>query len=136
MFETVLATPYDLTSIAVPQNAQEGITTFYAKEDASTIVKWNKWVAYKAQPWPAASWTEMYRFEKGDKATGLIYNAPAVGSAKWIDETKVLKQAFNALHGAGLLSLVLGISAYAFWWLTSSIETIENAHEGLTNLSY
>ena len=91
MFETVLATPYDLTSIAVPQNAHIGITTFYAVKDASDSAKWDSWVAYKAQPWPAASWTEMYRFEKGDKATGLIYNAPAVGSAKWIDETEVLK---------------------------------------------
>ena len=31
-FETVLATPYDLTSIAVPQKSQEGITIFYTPE--------------------------------------------------------------------------------------------------------
>ena len=117
MFETVLATPYDLTSIATPQKAQAGITTFYVPDPSSadkTGTKWDKWSGYKAQPWPAASFTEMYRFEMGDKAVGLIYNAPASGSAKWIDESKVLLGAYNALKGASLVTFLVGITAVAF----------------------
>ena len=33
----------------------------------------------------------MYRFEAGDKATGLIYNADGANSAKWYDETVKLE---------------------------------------------
>ena len=53
----------------------------------------------------------MYRFEKDDKATGLIYNAPASGSSKWIDETKTLLGAFDALRNASMLAAVFGIMA-------------------------
>uniref|UniRef100_A0A7S3MNS6 Uncharacterized protein n=1 Tax=Favella ehrenbergii TaxID=182087 RepID=A0A7S3MNS6_9SPIT len=116
-FETVLATPYDLTSIAAPQKSQIGITIFYvptSQQNAASNDSLNSWTGYKSQPWPAASWTEMYRFEKDDKATGLIYNAPATGASKWLDESKTLKGAFNALTGATLLSLVAGICAISF----------------------
>ena len=34
-FETVLATPYDLTSIAEPQKKQTGITVFYVPDSAT-----------------------------------------------------------------------------------------------------
>ena len=57
----------------------------------------DSWHGFKAQPWPAASWTEMYRFEKDDKATGLIYNAPVSGAKRWLDETKTLKLAYSSL---------------------------------------
>ena len=74
-FETVLATPYDLTSIAAPQKSHVGITIFYVPTALQSLANNNTldaWTGFKAQPWPAASWTEMYRFEKDDKATGMI----------------------------------------------------------------
>ena len=117
-FETVLATPYDLTSIAVPQKSQEGITIFYTPEAQKTKAadnqSLNSWYGYKAQPWPAATWTEMYRFEKDDVAVGLIYSAPATGSSRWIDEKKTLKFGYYSLAGASILSLVAGITALMF----------------------
>ena len=56
----------------------------------------------------------MYRFEKDDKAVGLIYNSPATGSNKWIDEQMILKSAFNSLQGAAIATLVVGIAAVSF----------------------
>ena len=115
MFETVLATPYDLTSITTPQNAHEGITTFFVVSKGVTSNLWDSWYAYKAQPWPAASWSEMYRFEKGDKATGLIYNSPADGSAKWLDETKTLVGAYDAIRNASMFTAVFGLLAMSLF---------------------
>ena len=74
----------------------------------------DSWYGYKAQPWPAATWTEMYRFEKDDLAVGLIYSAPAEGSKRWIDEKKTLNFGYYSLAGASILSLVAGISALMF----------------------
>jgi len=58
----------------------------------------------------------MYRFEKGDEATGLIFNNAGADTAldKWMDERKTLNFAFNSLSGATIASLILGITALAF----------------------
>ena len=56
----------------------------------------------------------MYRFEKDDKATGLIYNQPATGSAKWLDETKTLAFAYNSVAGSTILALLAGVTVLAF----------------------
>ena len=80
--------------------AHTGITTFYVPAALTTSSggsKIDSWTGFKAQPWPAATWTEMYRFEKGDKATGMIYSSPATGAARWLDEKKTLNTAYNSL---------------------------------------
>jgi len=84
------------------------------KTTASNGNSLDSWTGYKAQPWPAATWTEAYRFEKDDKAVGLIYNAPATGNARWIDEQMTLKFGYHSLTGATILSLVAGISVLYF----------------------
>jgi len=71
----------------------------------------NSWIGYKAQPWPAASWAEKYRFEKGDKAIGYIYNKPATNNAKWIDEIKTLASAFNALAGGSAVAIAATVAS-------------------------
>lgn len=63
------------------------------------------------QPWPAAAFTESYRFEKGDKATGYIYNYAAIEAKRWLDETKVLNE---ALLGATLLSVGATVASLLF----------------------
>ena len=40
----------------------------------------------------------MYRFEKGDKAVGLIYNNDGSNAGKWIDEEMTLAGAFLGLE--------------------------------------
>ena len=57
----------------------------------------------------------MYRFEKGDKATGLIYNSPADGSAKWLDETKTLVGAYDAIRNASMFTAVFGLLAMSLF---------------------
>lgn len=42
----------------------------------------------------------MYRFEKGDKASGMIFNADGEDAGKWIDEEKTLASAFIGLETA------------------------------------
>jgi len=115
-FETVLATPYDLTSISTVQKAYEGITTFSISNKSLNAVgqKLDSWVGTKVQPWPAASYTEMYRFEKGSKATGYIYNYVGIDSKRWLDETKILNEAVRAFVGASLLSLGTAIGTLLF----------------------
>lgn len=66
---------------------------------------YNFFTGYKQQPWPAASWSEMYRFEKGDKATGYIYNKNGSNSAKWIDETKTLNWAVAAFSPSAVVTV-------------------------------
>ena len=90
-FETVLADPYDLSSIEVPTEKYIGITVFHITDntDASEISAarpFKQFTAKKLQPWPNSSWAEMYRFEKGDKAVGLIYNNDGSNADHWIDE--------------------------------------------------
>ena len=87
-FQTVLADPYDLSSIEVPTDQAEGITTFHIDDvtDTATYDPYITFYATKVQPWPNSSWAEMYRFEKGDRANGLIYNNEGSNADKWIDE--------------------------------------------------
>ena len=71
------------------------------------------WDGYKAQPWPAAAWSEMYRFEKEDKAVGLIYDPAATGSARWIDEEFILASAVSlASTTASAIGLLLAYSSF------------------------
>ena len=51
----------------------------------------------------------MYRFEKDDKAVGLIYNSDGSNAGKWIDEEMTLNGAFLGLEA---------IAATAFTCLT------------------
>ena len=61
------------------------------------------------QPWPAAGWSEKFRFEKGNKAVGYVHNAlGADNKEKWIDETKSLNGALYSIGMslAGIASLI------------------------------
>ena len=67
-----------------PESTYVGITTFYINDETDASVgTFYVWSGYKAQPWPADSWEDMYRFEKGDKATGYVYDYEATDAAKW-----------------------------------------------------
>ena len=67
-----------------PSSTYVGITTFYTNDETDVSVgTFYVWSGYKTQPWPAASWEDMYRFEKGDLATGYVYDYGATDSAKW-----------------------------------------------------
>ena len=69
--------------------------------DQTAIDAGNRFLQFtgtKLQPWPNSSWAEMYRFEKGDKAVGLIYNNDGSNSAKSIDEQMTLEHAFLGLE--------------------------------------
>lgn len=78
------------------------VDTSYTMTDGDN---YNFFTGYKQQPWPAASWSEMYRFEKGDKATGYIYNKNGSNSAKWIDETKTLNWAVAAFSPSAVVTV-------------------------------
>ena len=102
-FQTVLADPYDLTSIEEPTKKYAGISIFYITDNTTQTEidasrPFQQFTGKKLQPWPNSSWAEMYRFEKGDKAIGLIYNSDGSNSAKWIDEEMVLNSAFLGLE--------------------------------------
>jgi len=56
----------------------------------------------------------MYRFEKGDLATGYIYDAIATDAKRWLDETNTLNSALNSLQGAALLICACTLAALAF----------------------
>ena len=91
----MLADPYDLSSMAQPSSTYVGITTFYTV-DESTTGTYYKWSGYKAQPWPAPSWEDMYRFEKGEEAIGYIYDSGATSANKWaLASTKFLNSAIG-----------------------------------------
>ena len=112
-FEVSTSSPYEVQQTTI-QNAYTGINTFKIAVTKNEG-KPDSWYGLKAQPWPAAAYTEMYRFEKDVKAIGYIYNKPAIGNKKWIDEIKVLKSAFDGLiGGASTLALVAGISSMLF----------------------
>lgn len=118
-FAVSTASPYEITQTSI-QKAYSGITTFYVPDATisyplpGTPAKPNSWIGYKAQPWPAASWAEKYRFEKGDDAAGYIYNKPATNNAKWIDEIKELQSAFNALAGGS--TVVIAATVASLLW--------------------
>ena len=108
----VLASPYDLSSMAVPSSTYVGITTFYIVDESSSGTLYT-WSGYKAQPWPAASWDDMYRFEKGDLATGYIYDPGQTDSAKWqIETTRTLAGAVEKLSNLTLTASMLTFLAY------------------------
>ena len=96
-FVDVLASPYNLASIQAVSQQYEGITIFSI---ANNLNVYSSWDGYKAQPWPAAAFSEMYRFEAGDKAMGYIYNKTGTDAAKWIDELVTLKGAMSGLSTA------------------------------------
>ena len=70
-FTTILAPPYDLAELEVPEDLYTGITVFYISDKG---VNMKKFTGTKVQPWPEEGWYNMYRFESGDKATGLVYD--------------------------------------------------------------
>jgi hypothetical protein len=94
-FVTILSDPYVMTDISDVSSGYEGITTFHIVTAESDYTDFNYWVGIKAQPWPAAAWSESFRFEKGDKATGYIFNKNGSGADKWYDETMTLNDALN-----------------------------------------
>ena len=112
-FQTVLADPYDLSSIEAPTDKYTGITIFYVEDKTDDVEAgeiaagrpFKTFEGYKVQPWPNSSWAEMYRFEKGDDAVGLIYNSDGTNAGKWIDEQRTLNSAmasFEALAATAL----------------------------------
>ena len=109
---TVLASPYDLSSMPQPSSTYIGITTFYVV-DESDSGDFSHWSGYKAQPWPAATFDDMYRFEKGDQATGYIYDPGATDSAKWqIESTRTLNSAVGDLSSLTRAASMLTLLAY------------------------
>ena len=54
----------------------------------------------------------MYRFEKGDRAAGLIYNADGADSKKWIDEIKELNSATMGLEASSLAATAFSCLTY------------------------
>ena len=112
-FQTVLADPYDLSSIEAPTDKYTGITIFYV-EDLTDVAEageiaagrpFKTFTGYKVQPWPNSSWAEMYRFEKGDDAVGLIYNSDGTNAGKWIDEQRTLNSAMASLEALAATAL-------------------------------
>ena len=102
-FQTVLADPYDLSSIEVPTDKYTGITVFHITDNTTQSEidagrPYQQFTGKKIQPWPNSSWAEMYRFELGDKAVGLIYNNDGSNAGKWIDEEMTLNGAFLGLE--------------------------------------
>lgn len=104
-FVAVTADPYDMTTLTVPDNLYEGINKFYVNSattvtdeyDSATTDNPQFWTGYKLQPWPAAAYSEKYRFEEGDKAMGYVYNYAATGKARWTDEEATLKGAMSGI---------------------------------------
>ena len=46
-FETVLSSPYDLSSISVPAAQYEGITIFHIDSSGTDETNYNYWTGYK-----------------------------------------------------------------------------------------
>ena len=114
----MLASPYDLSSIEAPSDKYSGITIFYiedktSKDEIDAARPFKHWYGTKVQPWPNASWAEMYRFEKDDKAVGLIYNNSGTNAGKWIDEIKVLNSGLFGLEAIAATTM----SFFAFMTL-------------------
>ena len=80
--------------------------------DTDSENRYESWDGYKVQPWPAASYSEMYRFQKDDYAMGYIYNSNGADAKKWIDELVKLKGAFSGLSTAGISTSILICLAY------------------------
>ena len=86
------------TNSVAPDDTEKytGITVFHISGNDAAF---NKWTGTKAQPWPDAAFSEMYRFEKDDDAMGMIlYHTDS--AAKWIDEQKTLASALYGLETA------------------------------------
>ena len=114
-FATVLTSPYDLNTINALGTQYEGITTFSVTNVSPATTgddRYGSWDGYKAQPWPAATYSEMYRFENGDKAMGYIYNSVGTKAARWVDELVTLKGAFHGLSTVSISTSILICLAY------------------------
>ena len=82
-FTTILETPYSLDDLEVPDDLYTGITVFYISNSGTNM---KTFTGTKVQPWPAAGWDSMFRFESGDKATGLVYDWQIGLSSQGADE--------------------------------------------------
>lgn len=74
----------------------------------------NKWEATKLQPWPAAAWSEMYRFEKDDEAIGYVHNQLGTSNAlRWKDEKKALNFGLSFVSlSLGMVGSLIGLFAF------------------------
>ena len=54
----------------------------------------------------------MYRFEKGDKATGMMYLANESGAARWYDEKMTLNLATTLLGSGSVVATAISCLAY------------------------
>jgi len=75
------------STVPVAADQYEGITTFTISDFTSG---YHAFTGTKAQPWPDAAWSSMYRFEREHKAMGLIFYFTDATVPKWIDEEKTL----------------------------------------------
>lgn len=57
-------------SIVAVADTWLGIESFYFPSVSSP---YQSWTGIKAQPWPAAAWTDKFRFEGTESARGYIY---------------------------------------------------------------
>ena len=115
-FATVLTSPYNLSTINALGTQYEGITTFSVTNVSPATTgddRYGSWDGYKAQPWPAATYSEMYRFENGDKAMGYIYyDSDGTDATRWVDELVTLKGAFHGLSTVSISTSILICLAY------------------------
>jgi len=93
----------DNITVPAADDKYTGISIFYIK----TQTNYEVWEGYKAQPWPDAGWTEMYRFEKGDSAIGSIryyddWSEDSTGADdhgwRWVYKTMTLESALIGLE--------------------------------------
>jgi len=106
-FDTVLSS-YDFSTMTAVTDDYPGITTFKTEQVAGA---WGHVYGFKLQPWPAAAYSESYRFVKGQDVTGYIYDPNGTSSAKWIDEEVTLTKGASELVASA--AVILSYLAFA-----------------------
>lgn len=116
-FYDVVYSDTTLDQISTVTTGESGITMF--KAEVSTIEvntsSPNVWHATKLQPWPAAAWSDMYRFEKGDEAVGYVHNK--LGSSnklRWKDERMALNSSLSSVSLSLVALIGSAVSLLAF----------------------
>ena len=109
----MLETPWSLTGTAVPNNGDFNLGFTYFDTDVTDAAN-GKFKAYKLQEWPAASWADAFRFEKGKLAVGYVRDqGKSTRRASFKDETKVLANAISVASSlAGLSALLATVTLF------------------------
>ena len=97
-------------SYALPENSVElqtdgnkGFSTFKCEHSVDVSLKCSK-----LQYWPASSYSEGFRFEKGNRVEAYYYDFKQDGLAKWKNNRSFfLEGANNLVYGMGALAAML-----------------------------